>query len=103
MHNQTIIQPAFAKIIDERVFQVAWEKAKLDKKYVELEEKRINILEILNESLTTERQKQFLYELEAAWEFTERFMQEYAYRQGLQDSRMIHKELYSFGIHVLTE
>ncbi|WP_025114453.1 hypothetical protein [Lysinibacillus fusiformis] len=103
MQNQTIVQQAFIKIMEDRIFNVAWEAAKKDEKYIESENKRSITLDLLSESLTTDRQKYLLSELEATWELAERFMQEYVYRQGLQDSRMIHKELNSFGIDVTKE
>lgn len=59
--------------------------------------------DLLSESLNTDRQKHLLLELEVIWELTERFMQEYVYQQGIQNSQMIHKELHSFGIDVTKE
>lgn len=103
MQNQTIVQQAFIKIMEDRIFNVAWEKAKADEKYIESENKRSITFDLLSESLTTDRQKYLLNELEATWELAERFMQEYVYRQGLQDSQMIHRELNSFGIDVTKE
>lgn len=103
MQNQTIVQQAFTKIMEDRILKVAWEKAKQDEKYIVSENKRSITLELLSESLNTDRQKHLLLELEAIWELTERFMQEYVYRQGIQDSQMIHKELHSFGIDVTNE
>jgi len=103
MQNQTIVQQAFIKIMEDRIFNVAWEKAKKDEKYIESENKRCITFDLLSESLTTDRQKYLLNELEATWELAERFMQEYVYRQGLQDSQMIHRELNSFGIDVTKE
>ena len=103
MQNQTIVQQAFIKIMEDRIFNVAWEKAKKDEKYIESENKRNITFDLLSESLTTDRQKYLLNELEATWELAERFMQEYVYRQGLQDSQMIHRELNSFGIDVTKE
>ncbi|WP_374964644.1 hypothetical protein [Lysinibacillus sp. RS5] len=103
MHNQTIVQKAFIKIMEERVFQVAFEKANEDKLYIEYDNERRMTFELLNESLTTDRQRYLLNNLEYAWNFVERIMQEYAYRQGLQDSQMIHKEMNNFGIDVTKE
>jgi len=103
MQNQTIVQEAFTKIMEDRIFKVAWEKAKKDERYIESENKRIIVFDLLSKSLNTDKQKHLLLELEAIWELTERFMQEYVYRQGIQDSQMIHKELHSFGIDVTNE
>ena len=103
MQNQTIVQEAFTKIMEDRIFKVAWEKAKKDERYIESENKRIIVFDLLSKSLSTDKQKHLLLELEAIWELTERFMQEYVYRQGIQDSQMIHKELHSFGIDVTKE
>jgi uncharacterized protein (DUF2164 family) len=103
MQNQTIVQKAFIKIMEERVFQVAFEKANKDKLYIEYDNERRMVFELLRESLTTDRQRNLLNDLEYTWNFVERIMQEYAYRQGLQDSQMIHKELNTFGIDVTNE
>ena len=103
MQNYTIVQEAFIKIMEDRIFKAAWEKAKKDERYIESENKRNNVFELLSKSLNTDKQKHLLLELEAIWELTERFMQEYVYRQGIQDSQMIHKELHSFGIDVTKE
>ena len=103
MHKQSIVQQAFIKIMEERVFQVAWEKVKKDKLYIEYNNERRTALKLLNESLTTDRQKYLLNDLENTWNFVERIIQEYAYRQGLQDSQMVHKELNNFGIDVTRE
>ncbi|QDQ01181.1 hypothetical protein FOH38_12355 [Lysinibacillus fusiformis] len=103
MQNQTIVQKAFIKIMEERVFQVAWEKAKADELYVKaIKEKEIAI-DLLRDSLKNGKQKNLLDDLESVWEFVDRVMQEYAYRQGLQDSQMIHKELNTYGIDVSKE
>ncbi|MGE7114399.1 hypothetical protein [Lysinibacillus sp. NPDC047702] len=100
---QTIVQKAFILIMEERVFQVAWEKANKDKLYIKYNKARSSALELLSESLTTDKQKYLLNDLENTWNFMDRIVQEYAYRQGLQDSQMIHKELNTFGIDVTRE
>lgn len=103
MHNKTIVEKAFIEIMEERVFQVAFEKANKDDLYIEYENERKNAFRSLSESLTNDRQRYLLNDLEYAWNFVERITQEYAYRQGLQDSQMIHKELNAFGIDVTKE
>jgi len=103
MQNQTIVQQAFIKIMEDRIFNVAWEKAKADELYAKTNKEKEIILDLLRDLLTTDKQKYLLNDLESAWGFSDRIMQEYAYRQGLQDSQMIHKELNSFGIDVTKE
>ncbi|GEM_PF-6423374 len=103
MQNQTIVQKAFIEIMEERVFQVAFEKANKDKLYIEYDNERKAAFKSLSESLTTDRQRYLLNDLEYVWNFVERITQEYAYRQGLQDSQMVHKELNAFGIDVTKE
>lgn len=100
---KTIIEKAFIEIMEERVFQVAFEKANKDSLYIEYDNERRIVFHSLSESLTTDRQRDLLNDLEYAWNFVERIMQEYAYRQGLQDSQMIHQELNAFGIDVTKE
>ncbi|WP_042472791.1 hypothetical protein [Bacillus ndiopicus] len=100
MENQTIIQKAFGKIVDERVFEIAWRKAELNKECIECDNKRRITFELLSESLTSDRQKYLLEELEGAFHLLESIRLEYAYRQGLQDSQMIHRELAACGISV---
>lgn len=103
MEKQSIVQQAFIKIMDERIFQIAWNKAKTDDLYVKTNKEKEYLIEELRNSLLTKEQKILLDELESAWGFEERIFKEYAYRQGLQDSQMIHKELNSFGIDVTKE
>jgi len=103
MHNQTIVQQAFIKIMEERVFKVAWEKAKTDELYVQTNNEKEITMELLRSSLTNDKQKSLLDDLESAWAFAERIKIEYVYRQGLQDSQMIHKELNTYGINVTKE
>lgn len=102
MQNQTIVQQAFIKIMEERI-NVAWEKAKVDELYAKTNKEKEIVLDLLRDLLTTDKQKYLLNDLESAWGFSDCIMQEYTYRQGLQDSQMIHKELNSFGIDVTKE
>lgn len=103
MLEKTAVQYALTEIIEERVQKVAWNKAKQDKIYIEANKKQTIALQLLNESITTDRQRHLLDDLESAWNFAEGIMQEYAYRQGIRDSRMIHRELKEFGIFVAEE
>ncbi|MCJ7840150.1 hypothetical protein MUB24_04335 [Lederbergia sp. NSJ-179] len=103
MIKKSVVQKAFTKIIEERVFQVAWKKAKEDPEYDSAVLKRKEISAQLSEALTTDTQRELLDELEMAWDFAEGLMAEYAYQQGLADSQMIHKELSKFGISVTKE
>lgn len=103
MLRETIVQKAFGDIMDERIHKVASNKAETDEFYNKANEERNVAFDFLNESLTTERQRNLLNDLESAWNFVEGLMQEFAYRQGLQDSQMIHKELSELGISVTKE
>lgn len=103
MLEKTIIQKALIEIIEERVHKVAWEKAKTDEFYIKCVNESINAFDLLSESLTTDKQRELLDNLESALNFVESLMQGYAYRQGLQDSQMIHRELSEFGVSVTKE
>lgn len=100
---KTTVQKAIQLIIEERAQGVAWEKAKEDKVFVNASSKCSIILELLSESLTTDNQRHLLRELESVWNLAELVMQEYIYRQGLEDSQMVHKELSELGISVTKE
>lgn len=102
MSEKNVVQRALTDISVERV-NVAWHKAKQNELYIEADKRQTIAFQLLSESLTTDRQKQLLYDLESAWNFVEGLMQEFAYRQGLQDSQMIHRELSDFGISVTKE
>lgn len=102
MLKKTVVQKAFMEIIAERVHKVAWNKAKQDDRYVEAEKQKQTAFQLLNESLT-DKQQRLLDDLEFAWNYVDNINEEFAYRQGLQDSQMIHKELSEFGISVAKE
>lgn len=100
---KTVVEKAFKDIVENRVYKVAYEKAQMDELFVKSDEERNASFNLLNESLTTEDQKHHLSELESLWKFVEGLMQEYAYRQGLEDSQMLHEELSGYGISVKGE
>ncbi|MET3657828.1 hypothetical protein [Sporosarcina psychrophila] len=100
MLKKTAVQKALGELMEDRINKVAWNKALDDEFYVESDNERNIALELLSESMTTDRQRHLLNNLESAWHFVEGLMQEYAYRQGLQDSQMIHEELREFGVFV---
>lgn len=102
MSRNTIVQKALGNIMDERIQKVASIKAETDEFYTECDKERRVAFNLLSESLT-DKQRDLLDDLESAWNFVEGLMQEYAYRQGLQDSQMIHRELSEFGISVTNE
>lgn len=100
MYQKTAVQKALDKLMEDRICKVAQNKALANELYLESDNERNIAFELLSESLTTDRQKHLLNNLESAWHFVEGLMQEYAYRQGLQDSQMIHDELREFGVFV---
>lgn len=103
MSRETIVKKALGNIMDERIGKVACIKAETDEFYIKCDNERNDAFDSLSESLTTDEQRRLLDDLESAWNFVEGLMWEYVYRQGLQDSQMIHKELSEFGISVTKE
>lgn len=75
--------------MDDRIGKVACIKAESDEFYIKYNNERNAAFDFLNESLTTDRQRNLLNDLESSWHWVEGLMQEYAYRQGLQGSQMI--------------
>lgn len=103
MIKRTVVEKAFIGIMEERIHQMAREKAMSDPEYISVDGKKSSIFELLRDSLTTEKQKRLLDDLEGAWTYAGGLMQEFAYRQGIEDSHMIHKELSKLGISVTKE
>ncbi|MED4174569.1 hypothetical protein P4631_19405 [Halalkalibacterium halodurans] len=103
MMKKTAVERAFIGLMEERIHQVAREKAMNDPEYTSADEKKSSLFECLRDSLTTEKQRSLLDDLEGAWTYTGGLMQEFAYRQGIKDSPMIHNELQKFGISVKSE
>ena len=97
------VQKAFDEIIVERVQKVAWNKAQNNAEYSKFARDREIAFRLLTESLTTDRQRHLLDNLECNWNIVEGLMQAVAYRQGLEDSQMIHQELSELGISVTKE
>lgn len=100
---KNVVSKAFKEIMNNRIHETAYEKAQMDEVFVKSYGERATMFDLLSESLTTDEQKGYLVELESLWNFAEGLMQEYAYRQGLEDSQMIHKELSGLGISVTKE
>ncbi|WP_138091054.1 hypothetical protein [Halalkalibacterium halodurans] len=96
--KKTVIEKAFICIMEERIHQVAREKAANDPEYTSADVKRTTAFNQLRDALTTKTQRTLLDDLEGAWIFTGALLQEFAYRQGIEDSFMIHQELKKFGI-----
>lgn len=93
-----LIEAAFKSIMEERVFKVALTKAAKDMEFIEADKKRDGLFADLKGSLTNKTQHVLLDELESAWNILEYLGQEYAYRQGVEDSPKLHQELSRFGI-----
>jgi hypothetical protein len=100
MVEKTAVERAFIGLMEERIHQVAREKAMNDPEYASADGRKSSIFERLRDSLTTEKQRSLLDDLEGAWTYAGGLMQEFAYRQGIEDSPMIHNELKKFGISV---
>lgn len=103
MSMKTTIQNAFGEIIDDRIRKVAWEKAQNDELYIKSNEEYIATYNLLKDSLTTAEQQRLLSKFDSSITLVESIMQDYAYCQGLEDSRMIHEELSKFGISVMKD
>lgn len=100
MLDTNIMKRAFDVVIEERVCDVAWRKAASDAAFVEADKKRDGLFQALNDALTSDTQRVLLNELENAWSNVEGLMYEFVYRQGIEDSALIHNELRNFGISV---
>lgn len=96
--EKNVFQEALSVIVEERVNKVAANKAQKDSTYQKLEDECSTLLKMLGESLTTEEQRVLLNRLEENWNAAEDLMREYAYRQGIEDSAMLHQELRRFGV-----
>ncbi|MBP3041644.1 hypothetical protein J9303_19570 [Bacillaceae bacterium Marseille-Q3522] len=98
-----VVQKAFDTISAERVHQIAYRKTAADPGYIAARERAEAVFDELKDSLGEETQKKLLFELETAFNDKDSFLIEYAYRQGLEDSTMIHKELSKLGISIAKE
>jgi hypothetical protein len=86
------VQRAFDQIITERLNEVVFRKVRANLEYREANTRALELFDKLMNSLQTEEQKELLYDLEEAWNLAESYFIEYSYRQGLEDSPMIHRE-----------
>lgn len=98
MQDTNIMKRALDVVIEERVCNIAWKKAANDVAYKEAEKKRDGLFRALNDALTSDAQRVLLDELENTWNNVEGLMYEFVYRQGIEDSPKIHKELIDFGV-----
>lgn len=96
--NKTITGNAIRKIIEDRGIEFVFKKTKEDTFFQKFEKEKDDVFDQLGNSLTSKEQKELFNELEAAWNFTEGLLMEFAYRQGLEDAPIITKELKEFGI-----
>lgn len=103
MLRKNIFQEALSLIVEERVHKVAANKAQQDPTYQKLDDECSTLLKLLSAALTTEEQRLLLSRLEENWNAAEDLMREYAYRQGIEDSAMLHQELRRFGIQTIIE
>ncbi|WP_338651283.1 hypothetical protein [Lysinibacillus sp. Y5S-8] len=98
---ENTIETAFKEILEEQIHEVAYRKCINDPEYQIANTNAITLMDMLKRVLSNDEQRKLLDELESAMFIVESFFLEYSYRQGLQDSKLIHKELNSFGIDVM--
>lgn len=96
---QRALDLAFSSIIAEQIGVVAHQKKLKNPQFQESYNKYIKVYEVLNSTLNKE-QKKLLKELESAQNSMEGFIEEYSYRQGLEDGQTIRKTLIELGILV---
>jgi len=100
MFERNVVKRAFDEIFNERVHQVAYKKCTDDPEHYEAKIKATGLFKLLMDSLESEKQQDLLRDLECEWNLSGSVFLEYAYRQGLEDSQMIHNELSKYGISV---
>lgn len=92
------IENVFDELMDERIHQIAYKKCINDFEYLNANKEAVALMEILRNSLVTDEQRALLNELDTAFRLTEAIFLEFAYRQGLEDSQMIHKGFETFRL-----
>ncbi|GIN69609.1 hypothetical protein J14TS2_00840 [Bacillus sp. J14TS2] len=104
MTSNNIIRKAFINIVFvERVHQVAFQKVMADSEYRDAEAVSSNLLSQLEETFSTNEQKELLHELKSAWDSMYGIFLEISYCQGIADSPMIHKQLEQYGLKIADE
>ncbi|MBP3040784.1 hypothetical protein J9303_14935 [Bacillaceae bacterium Marseille-Q3522] len=98
----SFVQKAFEQITADRVHHVAFMKTSEDPEYIAAANKSEELYDQLADSLN-DSQKALLSDLDDAWNYKNSFFIEYVYRQGLEDSPIITKELRKYGISITKE
>ncbi len=89
MDVQSIVENFVDEMIENRVYQVAYEKVKQDEDYIKINNKESAIFQTLMDSLDNQNQKILLIDLANAYDDLEIIYLKYSYLQGLQDSDAI--------------
>ncbi|MFJ6210620.1 hypothetical protein [Lysinibacillus sp. NPDC092081] len=90
---ENTIKVAFDEILDEQIHQIAYRKCINDHEYRIANTKAITLMDMLKRALSNDEQRIILNDLENAFYIAESIFLEYCYRQGIEDSQMIHKKL----------
>lgn len=100
MSEKNIFQQMFSTLVEDRANKEVLHKALENPIYLKVQDESSGLLKLLREKLTTDEQRILLDKLESLWNSEEDILREYAYRQGIQDSVMLHHELQEFGFSV---
>src|SRR5690606_8891754 len=102
--SNNVVQKAFNEVVfAERIHQIAYSKCANDPEYQAAQSELTTLLAKLEDTLSTNQQKELLHDLESAYNNMYSYFLEYSYLQGIKDSKMLHKELKKYGFSIVEE
>jgi len=102
--SNNVVQKAFNEVVfAERIHQIAYSKCADDPEYQAAHSELTTLLAKLEDTLSTNQQKELLHDLESAYNNMYSYFLEYSYLQGIKDSKMLHKELKKYGFSIVEE
>lgn len=103
MNERNAISRLFEELYMERVHHVAFKNMQDDQEYKRLFNKTTGVFELLRETLVTPEQLMLFEKLEETQNVLLMIQLEYAYLQGIKDSKKIKRQLEKCGLSLSEE